>query len=163
MLLAVVSRVRLWKQQLSLFLPDPRDLEGVIWKSLQLLEPLSMEGIIPREVSHVSPCDAASVPIFLPALEFTQTSGLSSLVESYPPCATAQSWGSGAANVQANPGGLSSKQVPAINRTQHPSTHVLQHGPVSPCAALLGRASKGEEARESPGEEECSQALHSAF
>lgn len=96
MLLAVVSRVRLWKQQLSLFLPDPRDLEGVIWKSLQLLEPLSMEGIIPREVSHVSPCDAASVPIFLPALEFTQTSGLSSLVESYLPlcyCTVLGLWG----------------------------------------------------------------------
>lgn len=66
-LLGVVSRLRLWKQQLSLFLTDPRDLEGVIWKSLQLLEPLSMEGLIPREVSHVFPCDAASAPPYFPA------------------------------------------------------------------------------------------------
>lgn len=53
-LLGVISRVRLGKQ-LSLFLTDPRDLEGVIWKSLQLLEPLSMEGIIPKGVLSCFP------------------------------------------------------------------------------------------------------------
>lgn len=65
-LLGVVSRVRLWKQQLNLLQTDPRDLKGVIWKSLQLFESLSMARIIPREVSHVSPCDPASAPPYFP-------------------------------------------------------------------------------------------------
>lgn len=127
-LLGVVSRLRLWKQQLSLFLTDPRDLEGVIWKSLQLLEPLSMEGLIPREVSHVFPCDAASAPPYFPA-----SPGIHSPKQDFGaelpggrttlPCATAGSWGCGATNIQANPSDLRSKQVPEnICKQQNPTS-----------------------------------------
>lgn len=173
-LLGVVSTVRLWKQQLNLFLTDPRDLEGVIWKSLQLLEPFSMEGIIPREVSHVSPCDAASAPPYFPASPGIhspeQTSGLSSLVaELHSPVLLHSLGGVGlqmSKQTQVISVQIRSLETLASNKTQHPSAHVLQHGPLSPRATLSGSAklcSKGEEAREGPGQEECRQSLHPAF
>lgn len=107
------------------------------------------------------------LPIFLPVLEYialNKTSGLSSLVAELPSPVLQQALG--------GVGLQTSKQIQVISvqsrslktsvssKTQHPSTHVRQHGP---CAALLGRAklcSKGEEAREGPGQEECSQSLH---
>lgn len=169
-LLGVVSRVRWRKQQLQLFLTYPRGLEGVIWRSLQLLKPLSMDGILPREVSHISPCDAASAPPCFPA-----SPGIQDFRAEFPGGRTTlpvllHSLGSMGLQMSKQIQIISvqnrSLKTPASSKTQHPSPLVLQYGPLCLCAALLRMAKlciKGEEARESPGQEECSQSLHSAF
>lgn len=58
-LVDAVSRVRLWKQQLSLFLSDPGDLEGIIWKSC--LNPSPWKGLF-QESSLMFPLVALAAP-----------------------------------------------------------------------------------------------------
>lgn len=102
-----------------------------------------MEGIIPREVSHVSPCDAASAPLYFPA-----SSGMHTDFRAEFPCGKLPSpvllhslGGVGlqmSKQIQVISVQNRSLKTPANSKTQHPSTHVLQHGPLSPCAILLG-------------------------